>query len=106
MNLESRLLRDFVETNKQIIATLGARLIDGDHWRMSQDQRLIDNLSLKSGGLLLLEVGERFVRIEQKTGRERVLVMSSKLKEVLEEYMRRVLLTRHIISYHPKRQEG
>jgi site-specific recombinase XerD len=34
--------------------------------------------------LIGLEVGEKFVRIEKKTNKERILVMSSKLKEVLE----------------------
>ena len=31
-----------------------------------------------------VEVGERFVRIEKKTDKERILVMSTKLKEVLD----------------------
>lgn len=80
MNLESRLLRDF-KTNRTkhearalLMVTIGVRL----------GMRVIDNLLLKWEDLLHLEVGERFVRIEQKTSKERVLVMSSKLKEVLE----------------------
>ena len=80
MNLESRLLRDF-KTNRTkhgaralLMVAIGVRL----------GMRVIDNLLLKWEDLLHLEVGERFVRIEQKTGKERVLVMSSKLKEVLE----------------------
>ncbi len=80
MNLESRLLRDF-KTNRTkhearalLMVSIGVRL----------GMRVIDNLSLKWEDLLHLQVGERFVRIEQKTGKERVLVMSSKLKEVLE----------------------
>ncbi len=80
MNLESRLLRDF-KTNRTkhearalLMVSIGVRL----------GMRVIDNLSLKWEDLLHLQVGERFVRIEQKTGKERVLVMSSKLREVLE----------------------
>lgn len=46
--------------------------------------RVIDNLHLKWEDLLHLQVGERFVRIENKTGKERFLMMSSKLKEVLD----------------------
>lgn len=34
--------------------------------------------------LMDLSVGERFIRIEKKTGKERILVMSSKLREVLD----------------------
>jgi site-specific recombinase XerD len=33
---------------------------------------------------MTLEIGEKFVRIEKKINKERILVMSSKLKEVLE----------------------
>ena len=80
MNLESRLLRDF-QINKTkpraralLMVSLGVRL----------GLRVIDNLHLKWEDLLHLQVGERFVRIEKKTGKERVLVMSSKLKEVLD----------------------
>ena len=46
--------------------------------------RVIDNLSLKWDDLMGLEVGEKFVRVEKKTNKERILVMSSKLKEVLD----------------------
>ena len=45
--------------------------------------RVIDNLNLKWENLLGLQVGERFIRIEKKTDKERILVMSTKLKEVL-----------------------
>ena len=33
---------------------------------------------------MVVQVGERFVRIEKKTDKERILVMSTKLKEVLD----------------------
>ena len=80
MNLESRLLRDFqISKSKDkaralLMITLGVRL----------GMRVIDTLHIKWSDLIQLSVGERFVRIERKTGKERVLVMSSKLKEVLQ----------------------
>lgn len=80
MNLESRLLRDFqiAKTKPRaralLMVSIGVRL----------GMRVIDNLHLKWEDLLHLQVGERFVRIEKKTGKERILVMSSKLKEVLD----------------------
>ena len=46
--------------------------------------RVIDNLNLKWEDLLEVQVGERFIRIEKKTGKERILIMSTKLKEVLD----------------------
>ena len=80
MNLESRLLRDF-QTNKTkdrarslIMISIGVRL----------GMRVIDNLNLKWEDLLGVQVGERFIRIEKKTDKERILVMSTKLKEVLD----------------------
>ena len=80
MNLESRLLRDF-QTNKTkdraralLMISIGVRL----------GMRVIDNLNLKWEDLLGVEVGERFIRIEKKTDKERILVMSTKLKEVLD----------------------
>lgn len=80
MNLESRLLRDF-QTNKTkdkaralLMVTIGVRL----------GMRVIDNLNLKWVDLLGVEVGERFIRVEKKTDKERILVMSTKLKEVLD----------------------
>ena len=80
MGLESRLLRDFVSGNGEskgrelLMVYIGVRL----------GLRVIDNLSLKWEDLMGLEVGEKFVRVEKKTNRERILVMSSKLKEVLD----------------------
>jgi len=80
MNLESRLLRDF-QTNKSkdraralLMISIGVRL----------GMRVIDNLNLKWEDLLGVQVGERFIRIEKKTDKERILVMSTKLKEVLD----------------------
>ena len=80
MNLESRLLRDF-QTNKTkdkaralLMVSIGVRL----------GMRVIDNLNLKWEDLLEVQVGERFIRIEKKTGKERILIMSTKLKEVLD----------------------
>jgi len=80
VNLESRLLRDvqnkknLLKTRELLMISIGARL----------GMRVIDNLSLKYEDLIYLKVGERFIRIEKKTGKERVLVMSSKLREVLD----------------------
>ena len=80
MNLESRLLRDF-QNNKTkdnaralLMISIGVRL----------GMRVIDNLNLKWEDLLEVQVGERFIRIEKKTGKERILIMSTKLKEVLD----------------------
>ena len=80
MNLESRLLRDF-QSNKTkeraralLMVSIGVRL----------GMRVIDNLNLKWEDLLGVQVGERFIRIEKKTGKERILIMSTKLKEVLD----------------------
>ena len=80
VNLESRLLRDFQSSKTLdsarniLIVSIGARL----------GLRVIDNLNLKWGDLMDLPIGERFIRIEKKTGKERILVMSSKLREVLD----------------------
>ena len=80
MNLESRLVRDF-QTQKTeskarelLMVSIGVRL----------GMRVIDNLNLRWEDLIGLETGERFVRVEKKTNKERILVMSSKLKEVLD----------------------
>jgi len=80
MNLESRLLRDF-QNNKTkdraralLMVSIGVRL----------GMRVIDNLNLKWEDLIGIEVGERFIRTEKKTNKERILVMSTKLKEVLD----------------------
>jgi len=80
VNLESRLLRDFqnekspTKARQLLIISIGARL----------GLRVIDNLNLRFQDLMDLKVGERFIRIEKKTGKERILVMSTKLKEVLD----------------------
>jgi site-specific recombinase XerD len=80
INLESRLLRDLqsqkdlIKVRELLMVSIGTRL----------GMRVIDNLSLKYEDLIYLKVGERFIRIEKKTGKERVLVMSSKLREVLD----------------------
>jgi len=80
INLESRLLRDFQSEKSEkkgrelLMVSIGVRL----------GLRVIDNLSLKWGDLIGLGVGEKFIRIEKKTDKERILVMSSKLKEVLD----------------------
>ena len=80
MNLESRLLRDFQSSKTKdkaralLMVSIGVRL----------GMRVIDNLNLKWDDLLGVQVGERFVRIEKKTDKERILVMSTKLKEVLD----------------------
>jgi integrase len=80
MNLESRLLRDF-QNNKTkdkaralLMISIGVRL----------GMRVIDNLNLKWDDLIGVQVGERFIRVEKKTDKERILVMSTKLKEVLD----------------------
>lgn len=80
MNLESRLLRDFQVTKTKdkaralLMVSIGVRL----------GMRVVDNLNLKWEDILDLQVGERFLRIEKKTNKERILVMSSKLKEVIQ----------------------
>lgn len=80
INLESRLLRDFqsqkslTKARDLLMVSIGVRL----------GMRVIDNLNLKWEDLIGLQVGERFIRIEKKTNKERILIMSTKLKEVLE----------------------
>ena len=80
VNLESRLLRDFqtkkdlIKSRELLMISIGTRL----------GMRVIDNLNLKYEDLMNLKVGERFIRIEKKTDKERILVMSTKLKEVLD----------------------
>lgn len=80
MNLESRLIRDFkksptfeVGTNLMLVS-MGARL----------GLRVFDSLQLRWGDLNSVPVGEAFIRKERKTDKERLLVMSSRLKEVIE----------------------
>ncbi len=81
VGLESRLLRDFLKEGTitkgrdLLMVSVGVRL----------GLRVIDNLSLKWEDLMGLEVGEKFIRIEKKTNKERILVMSSKLREVLDK---------------------
>ena len=80
VNLESRLLRDFqtekseIKGRELLMVSIGVRL----------GLRVIDNLSLTWKDLMELKVGEKFVRVEKKTNKERILVMSSKLREVLD----------------------
>ena len=79
VNLESRLLRDFqaqrtvTKGRELLMISIGSRL----------GLRVIDNLNLKYNDLVNLSIGEKFIRLEKKTNKERILVMSSKLKEVL-----------------------
>ena len=78
--LESRLIRDFNSTKspdiarKLLMVSIGARL----------GLRVIDNLSMKWSDLMNVPSGESFVRVEKKTNKERILVMSTKLREVLD----------------------
>jgi integrase len=80
VSLESRLLRDFnslkspEKARELLMISIGARL----------GLRVIDNLHLKWADLMDLQPGERFVRLEKKTNKERILVMSTRLKEVLD----------------------
>jgi integrase len=80
VNLESRLIRDFkLSPTKDLgvdllIVSIGSRL----------GLRVVDSLDLQWGDLLGLHVGEAFVRKEKKTGKDRILVMSSRLKEVVD----------------------
>ena len=76
VGLESRLLRDFLKEGSitkgrdLLMVSVGVRL----------GLRVIDNLSLRWEDLMGLEVGETFIRIEKKTNKERILLMSSKLR--------------------------
>jgi integrase len=80
VNLESRLIRDFKISSTNdvgvdlMIITLGSRL----------GLRVFDSLELRWQDLVGLQVGEAFVRREKKTDKDRILVMSSRLKEVLD----------------------
>ena len=80
INLESRLLRDFqtqrttTKARDLLMVSIGVRL----------GMRVIDNLNLKWEDLIGLQVGDRFIRIVKKTNKERILIMSTKLKEVLD----------------------
>ena len=78
--LESRLIRDFNSTKspdiarKLLMVSIGARL----------GLRVIDNLSMKRADVMIVAGGECFVRVEKKTNKEWILVMSTKLREVLD----------------------
>ncbi len=80
ISLESRLLREFKDNMGKrkgmelMMVSVGVRL----------GLRIIDTLSLRWCDLVDLEVGEKFVRLEQKTQKNRILVMSSKLKEIVD----------------------
>ena len=80
VNLESRLLRDFNSCKSKekslalLMVSIGCRL----------GLRVVDNLNLKWKDLNGLQVGERFVRTEKKTNKERILIMSTKLKEIID----------------------
>ena len=80
MNLESRLIRDFQKSSSLelgtnlMLVTIGSRL----------GLRVVDSLQLKWVDLVTIPVGEVFIRTEKKTGKERILVMSTRLKEVVD----------------------
>lgn len=80
ITLESKLIKTFklLKTKKEaqalLIISIGCRL----------GLRVIDNLGLKWSDLITLKPGEAFIRIERKTRKERVLVMSTKLFEVIQ----------------------
>jgi integrase len=80
VNLESRLKREFQKSpsfqagTNLMLVSIGARL----------GLRVIDSLQLRWGDLTSVQIGELFIRKERKTEKERILVMSSKLKEVTE----------------------
>ena len=57
-----------------MLVSIGARL----------GLRVVDSLQLKWGDLTSVPVGEAFIRKEKKTDKERLLVKSSRLKEVIE----------------------
>jgi integrase len=80
VGLESRLIRDFKKSPSLalginlMLVSVGSRL----------GMRVVDSLQLKWVDLLDVQIGEMFVRTERKTGKERILVMSSRLKEVVD----------------------
>jgi site-specific recombinase XerD len=80
VNLESRLIRDFKKSpslhlgTNLMLVTIGTRL----------GMRVVDSLELKWSDLIEINVGESFVRVEKKTNKQRLLVMSSRLKEVID----------------------
>ena len=80
VSLESRIIRDFKKSPSLTLGTnlmlvsVGSRL----------GLRVVDSLQLKWVDLIDVQIGEMFVRTEKKTGKERILVMSSRLKEVVD----------------------
>lgn len=80
VNLELRLLRDF-RSNPNLDTTIDLLMVSiGSRLGL----RVFDILSLKFVDLKHLEVGERFIVVEKKTRKERVLIMGSRLREVLD----------------------
>lgn len=79
-NLEARLLKDYLsntsldKARELLIIAIGSRL----------GLRVVDNLSLKWEDLMNLEIGEKFIKIEKKTNKERILVMSNQLKQIIK----------------------
>lgn len=84
-NLEARLLKDYLsntsldKARELLIIAIGSRL----------GLRVIDNLSLKWEDLMNLEIGEKFIKVEKKTNKERILVMSNQLKQIIEVVIRK-----------------
>ena len=80
VNLEARLVKDFLNSPTLtcgvdlLLISVGARL----------GLRVVDNLELRWADLVQVETGQKFIRIEKKTRKERMLVMSSKLREVVQ----------------------
>jgi integrase len=80
VGLESRLIRDFKKSPSLALGTNLMLVSVGSRLGM----RVVDSLQLKWVDLLDVQIGEMFVRTERKTGKERILVMSSRLKEVVD----------------------
>lgn len=80
VELETKLINRYTlfksknEAQALLIVSIGCRL----------GLRVIDNLGLKWGDLSSLRPGDRFIRIERKTGKERILIMSTKLFQVVQ----------------------
>ena len=79
-NLESRLIRDYNSTKLPekglhlLMIAIGSRL----------GLRVADNLGLKWSDIMHIPAGQPFIIIEKKTGKERILSMGSRLREVLD----------------------
>lgn len=80
MNLESRLIRDFQKSPSPTLGTSLMIISVGSRLGL----RVVDSLQLKWVDLIDVPVGEMFVRTEKKTDKERILIMSSRLKEVVD----------------------